>query len=171
MQQPEPDFGRLLRALAHHNVRFVLIGGLAMVAHGSAHVTRDIDLAFVRDKDNVRNLVAALAEFHPKPRGFPDDLPFTWDEHAVRSSTILTLDTDAGIVDLLGEIPETGSFDDLWNRADEFEVFGVRARVASLDDLITMKRTANRPKDQVHVMELEALRKLIREQQQDTSAP
>ena len=52
----------------------------------------------------------------------------------------------------------------------ESEAFGVRTRVASIDDHITMKRAANRPKDQSHILELEALRKLIREQQHDDSA-
>jgi predicted nucleotidyltransferase len=161
VQQKQPEFGTILRALGEHNVRFVLIGGLAMVIRGSAHVTEDIDVAFVRDRLNVQAVVRALAPFHPRPRGFPESLPFKWDEQAVRSATILTLDTDAGIVDLLAETAEGLSFEDIWARSDSIDAFGVTIRVASIEDLIVMKRAANRLKDQLHVLELEALKKLL----------
>ena len=44
MQDDEPDFSAILRALDASKVRYVLIGGLAMIAHGSAHVTVDMDI-------------------------------------------------------------------------------------------------------------------------------
>lgn len=165
MQPKQQEFGTILRALGEHKVRFVVIGGLAMVMRGSAHITQDLDVAFVRDRDNVRAIVAAFAPFHPRPRGLDPTLPFTWDEHAVRSSTILTLDTDAGIVDLLSETAEGLSFAEIWARSEPFEAFGITLRVASIDDLIAMKEAANRPKDQAHLLELRALKKLLGEQE------
>ena len=77
----------------------------------------------------------------------------------------LTLETDVGAVDLLGDITGVSSFEDLWERAVEMDLGGgLSVRVASLDDLIAMKRAADRPKDRLHLMELEALRRLVREE-------
>jgi predicted nucleotidyltransferase len=77
----------------------------------------------------------------------------------------LTLETDVGAVDLLGDITGVSSFEDLWERVVEMDLGGgLSVRVASLDDLIAMKRAADRPKDRLHLMELEALRRLVREE-------
>ena len=59
------------------------------------------------------------------------------------------------------EIPGVESFEGLWERAVPMDLGGFIVRVASLDDLIAMKRAANRPKDQAHIRELLALKKLI----------
>ena len=77
--------------------------------------------------------------------------------------TNMTLDTEAAPVDLLAEIPGIESFEALWNRSVETDIYGVMVRVASLDDLIAMKRAANRPKDQSHLYELEAIKRLTDE--------
>lgn len=157
-----PDFSAVLTALGAAGVRFVVIGGVAMAVHGSAHVTTDIDLCYARDSANLGALAASLAPHKPSLRGVPEDVPFLWDARTLRSMVNFTLRTDIGDVDLLGDPPGAPGFDILWERAIPFEINGVRVRVASLDDLIAMKRAANRPKDQGHVMELEALRKLTR---------
>ncbi len=54
MQEREPDFSALLRTLEAGGVRFVLIGGLAMIALGSNHVTQDVDIVYARDPENLR---------------------------------------------------------------------------------------------------------------------
>ena len=68
--------------------------------------------------------------------------------------------TDLGSLDLLGEIPGITSFDELADRAEEVILYGHRLRVASVADLIAMKRAANRPKDQIHLQQLEYLKGL-----------
>ncbi len=55
------DFARLLEALTRGHVEFVVIGGVAATAHGSAHVTADLDVVYRRTSDNVAHLVEALA--------------------------------------------------------------------------------------------------------------
>ncbi len=75
----------------------------------------------------------------------------------------MTLTTDAGSLDLLGEAPGAGPFEELWNRAVVVELDGSPVRVASVDDLIAMKTAAGRPKDKDHVLELRALRELAAE--------
>lgn len=76
-----------------------------------------------------------------------------------------TFITDVGAIDLLGD---TGGmdFEGLMARATFVEVNGIPLRISSIDDLITMKRTANRLKDQTHIMELEALRRLLQQEGQ-----
>lgn len=49
-------------------------------------------------------------------------------------------------------------FDGVWARADHMQLFELPVRVASIDDLIAMKRAAGRPKDAMHIMELEAVK-------------
>ena len=75
MPEKLPDFHPVLAALKASNVRSVVIGGLAMTAHGSAHVTADIDVGYSRDRPNIKAMTQAL---HPRFRNLPDDLPFVW---------------------------------------------------------------------------------------------
>jgi hypothetical protein len=142
-----------------------------MTAHGSAHVTEDIDIGYSRDRDNTAAMAKALAVFHPRFTNFPDDLPFIWDEKTLRAAANVTLDTtdpaEPGVtrVDLLSDIAGIASFEELWERSVETELYGMAVRVASLEDLIAMKRAANRPKDQSHLLELLALKRMMDERQ------
>ncbi len=160
-----PDVGAILEALETQKVRCVLIGGLAMTVHGSAYMTEDIDFAFARGRQNVEAVTRAFAPFHPRPLDFPEGVPFVWDAQTVRAMAILTLATDRGRVDLLAEPEGAGSFEGLYERSEEMELFGQRIRVASIPDLISMKEAAGRLKDQNHILELKALLKLIEEQE------
>jgi predicted nucleotidyltransferase len=63
-----------------------------------------------------------------------------------------------------GNVPGVDSFQGLWERSSEKVLFGVPVRVASLEDLIAMKRAAGRAKDQPHLLELERLRSLAAEE-------
>jgi predicted nucleotidyltransferase len=157
---PEPNFQDALAALHARQVRFVLIGGLALMSHGSETFTRDMDLCYARDPANLTALAEALAPLHPRLRGAPEGLPFVLDARTLRSGANFTLVTDAGEMDLLGDVLGAESFEALWERSTEMQVFGVPVRVASLDDLISMKRAAGRVKDEPHLRELERLRKL-----------
>jgi predicted nucleotidyltransferase len=155
-----PDFPLVLASLNDAGVRYVLIGGLALVAQGSAHVTRDIDVCYSRDRENLRALAEAIAPLHPQLRTVAGPVMFPWDERTLRGGANFTLTTTAGDVDLLGDVAGVPSFQALWDRSAEMEVFGIRVRVASVDDLLSMKRAAGRPKDQAHIIELEGLQNL-----------
>jgi hypothetical protein len=161
-----PEFrpSQLLHALVARGVDFVVIGGYAAIAHGSAQLTRDLDICFARDPVNLRALGAALVELEARPRGVddPEDLPFVPDERTLQGVQLLTLDTREGPLDVQSEPDGAPGYATLRRRAERVEVAGVRVLVASLDDLKTMKQAAGRPKDLVVLEELEAIRRLSR---------
>ena len=134
-----------------------------MACHGSAYLTDHIDLACACEPNSVAALAEALAPLHPRLRSPSEEVPFAPEVRTLRSNATLTLATDAGDVDLLGDGPAVDSFEALWERSMEMELFGVPVRVASLEDLIAMKRAGGRPWDQLHLMELERLHRLLEE--------
>jgi hypothetical protein len=73
------DFDRLLRVLADSHTEFILVGGVAAAAHGSARATYDIDIVYARTRENVERLVSALRPLEPYLRGAPPGLPFSWE--------------------------------------------------------------------------------------------
>jgi len=157
------DVKTLVTALNREGVDYVVIGGIALVLQGGAHVTFDVDLAFARGLNNIEHVVKALEAFKPRPRGFDPDLRFIWDAQTVISSTLMTLETSIGDVDLLGETPGVDSYQELVARSTEIELDrGVVVRVASLHDLLAMKKAAGRTKDERHISELQALIELDR---------
>ena len=158
--KPDNDFQRVIAALDASGLRFVIIGGIAMRLQGASHMTDDIDFTFARDPRSLESLVSALAPYHPRLRGAPVGLPFFWDLRTLQTSANMTLETDAGEVDLVGEPDGVTSFEDLWQGATVMDRQGVPVRVASVEALIAMKRAAGRPKDYGHLLELERLRKV-----------
>jgi hypothetical protein len=152
------DFKRLLSALADSKVEFVIIGGVAATLHGSARLTADLDIVYARSKENIRRLVTALAPLHPYLRGAPPGLPFHFDAEAVRAGLNFTLTTDAGPLDVLGEIAGGFDYEVVRRRSIIVELYRNRYRVIDLDALIETKLAAGRPKDLEVIAELEVIR-------------
>ncbi len=148
-----PNVGALLGALNRHGVDFVVIGGLAGIAHGSAYPTYDLDVAYAREPANQQRLADALAELDVTLRGAPPDLPFQLDVKTIHNGSNFTFDTKFGSFDVLGEAAGVTSFEDLRSAASQEEIEGVPVRIASIDHLIAMKRAGNRPKDQLMLEE------------------
>jgi predicted nucleotidyltransferase len=152
------QLARLLTALANADVRFILIGGVAARAHGAARLTQDVDLSYARDDANLARLVAALSPASPYLRGVPPGLPFEWSAATLRAGLNFTLTTAWGDLDLLGDIPAGGGYEEMLPHSEEVAVFGVTIRLLALDWLIHVKRAAGRPKDLEVIAELEAIR-------------
>jgi len=151
------QFEKAVQALCDAGVDFVIIGGVSATFHGSARVTYDLDICYSRAAINLRRLASALAPFHPRPRGFSDELPFVWDERTLRNGTVFTLRTDLGEIDLLAEVAGLGSYDDLKDCAIALEAFDRRVATLDLPSLIRAKRAAGREKDLSALAELESL--------------
>ena len=150
------DFAGLIRALADGGVECILIGGVAATIHGSARLTRDVDVVYSRSDANMSRLAAALAPFEPYLRGAPRGLPFRWDEATVARGLNFTLWTAIGDIDLFGEIPG-GDFDGLRPHAQAVRVFDRDVLCLDLPTLIRVKRAAGRPRDLEAIAELEAI--------------
>lgn len=148
-----PNLRGLVGALVDHGVDFVVVGGMAGIAHGSNYPSFDLDVAYARDRANVGRLVAALEEIGVRLRGGPDDLPFALDARTIENGANFTFITPHGDLDVLGEVAGTGSYEQLRASAEEEEISGIPVRVASIDDLIAMKRAANRTKDRLMLEE------------------
>ncbi len=155
-----------LEALVARRVRFVVIGGFASQLRGSPSLTGDTDVCYARDPENLERLALALADLEASLRGAPRDLPFVLDARTLESGDHLTFDTTAGALDILAHpsgIP--GGYEELERAADGMEIApGLTVKVASIDDIIRMKRAAGRPKDLIEVEALGALRDEIDEQ-------
>lgn len=147
----------MLRTLSDAGVRFIIVGGAAATAHGSARLTQVLDLVYARDADNLRRLAGALAPHEPYLRGVEPGLPFVLDEDTLRRGLNFTLVSKLGDLDLLGEIVGGGGFDDLVEHSIQIELFGVRCLCIGLRKLIEVKRAAGRPKDLEALAELEEL--------------
>ncbi|MES2462821.1 MAG: nucleotidyl transferase AbiEii/AbiGii toxin family protein [Armatimonadota bacterium] len=143
----------------------VLIGGLAMIAHGANTLTVDVDFAYSVDSVNLERLAAFLPTIHARVLGRPANDNFVITTGTLQRVRFLNLYTDLGEVDIMRDIPGVESFEGLSQRSVPTDFGGFIVRIASLDDLIAMKRAANRPKDQGHLYELLALKKLIGEQE------
>lgn len=151
------EFDQIVQAITDAHVDFVIIGGVSATLHGSARLTFDVDICYSRGSLNVRRLVSALRPFHPRPRGFPADLPFVWDETTLRNTTVLTLLTDLGEIDLLAEVAGLGSWEEVKARSILVEAFDRTILILDLPSLIQAKRAAGREKDLAALPELESL--------------
>ena len=154
------NFRDVLETLLLADVRFIVIGGLATIAHGSSYVTQDLDICILRSKENLERIVAALAPLHPRLRDFPEELPFFWDSKTLMNGTNFTLTTSLGDLDLLVEITGIGRYEDAIAEAVELEIQGLSCHVLSLSALIRAKKAAGRGKDLLQLPELEALLEL-----------
>lgn len=151
------DFEQLLGALVRGGVELVIIGGMAATAHGSAHVTVDLDIVYGRTPENIARLAAALSPLQPYLRGAPPGLPFRFDAETIKRGLNFTLVTAAGDLDVMGEAAGGGTYEMLLPRSEVRQLFGFPLRFVDLETLLYLKRAAGRPKDLERIAELEAL--------------
>jgi len=142
----QTEISGLLRALVTADVRFVVVGGFAILLQGSAYTTLDLDIAFEPTRENARRIAVALGPYHPRPREYPEDAPFIFDTQSIFASEILTLTTDVGDIDLMARILGVGAFAEVNAAAESFEYEGLQFRVLSVDGLIASKRAADAKK-------------------------
>ena len=152
----------IFACLDRHGVRYVLIGGLAAVLHGSPLPTLDVDICPSNEPSNLARLAAAPDELDARIRrpDSPDGVRFTRDAVFLANVQLLNLVTRFGDLDLSFEPAGTEGFSDLARGAVEMKIRGLGVLVAALEDVIRSKEAANRPKDQ---RTLPVLRQLLEE--------
>lgn len=153
----DPD--GLLQVLHRHEVRYVLIGGLAATLRGSATPTFDIDITPAADSANLARLSAALTELDARIRvdGIPEGIPFSHDATSLAQMTTLNLVTRFGDLDIAFDPAGVADYSQWENDATLVTVLGVPVQVASLDDIIRSKEAADRDKDRLQLPMLRAL--------------
>jgi hypothetical protein len=150
----------ILGVLVHHQVSFVVIGGIAASLQGSTTITNDFDICYARDKENLERLAAALNELQATLRGVREPVAFLLDARTLKAGLNFTFDTTYGPFDCLGAASGGFEFEQLRRNADAMELVSTKVLVASLDDLIRMKRAAGRNKDLIELENLSALREV-----------
>jgi hypothetical protein len=157
------EAAELLSRLVEADVRFVIIGGLAAQAHGSPSITADVDVVPSWDRENLSRVEAVLRDIAAVRHNLPPDAPPMppLDAPTLLAGAVFTLNSRFGRIDLLAT-PDPGfDFETLRRSAVPMDFLGMRLLIASLDDLIAMKRAAGRPKDRVELEILGALREEI----------
>ena len=154
----------IIRALNEATVRYLVAGGVAVVAHGHVRYTADLDLIFDFAEDNVKRALTALAALGYRPM-----IPVEMSQFAdpvVRSAwvhdkgmlvfSLVSPQHAATTVDVFAEAPL--EFARAYGEAVCFEVApGLPATVVSLPDLLALKAQAARPKDMLDIEKLKAI--------------
>jgi hypothetical protein len=130
-----------------HDVRYVVIGGIAAIVHGVPRTTFDVDLLIEASEPNATRLLKAL-----EAAGI-DSAALTTPQQLLAHE--ITIFKDVVRIDVQTSTPGL-SFADAWHRRVEREVSGVPYWILSKPDLIAAKRAAGRPKDLEDVRVLES---------------
>jgi len=146
------DTPKLLRSLNEHSARFVVIGATAFPIHGYARATLDVDIFIDPTRENAERVLAALRDF-----GY-DVTDLSLDDLLSKKVLIrqYVLQTD------IHPFVKGVSFEQVWKGRVAGDIGGAPAFFAGLDDLIRMKRAADRPKDREDLRVLEALKEKTR---------
>jgi hypothetical protein len=158
----------ILERLTRRGVDFVVIGGIAAVLHGSPRSTFDLDICFATDERNLEALGEVLIDLDACLKGVDEQVPFVPDARTLRRVELLTLETSAGELDVLATPAGAPPYARLRRNAERLDLGGFRVLVASIDDLLAMKRAAGRTKDLADVEELEAIKRLRRRDRRRT---
>lgn len=143
------DFAAALRDLNESGVRYVIVGGLAVIRHGAVRATKDVDAAVAMDAENLARLEELVERWQATN---PDGTPLRSTRLA--AGGVLPLRTSHCLVDILSEQLLPAPFDDVLARADVKRIDGVEAPICSFADLVAMKRATGRGTD---LLDLERL--------------
>jgi len=158
--QPEYHPAALVRALVDGGVDFVIVGGVAVVLQAMPRFTKDLDICYSTAADNLDALGGVLVGLAARLRGIPEMTAFVPDARTLRQTQIMCLTTPMGDIDLLVKPDGAPDYDTLRERASVMELGGRTVRVASIEDMLAMKRAAGRPQDLADVESLEVAREI-----------
>jgi hypothetical protein len=155
----------LLQSLSDEQVQYVLVGGLAVQLHGFLRSTFDIDLVLAMNDENLSRFIAVAQRY-----GLVPVIPVPMD--TLRNASLIDQwHREKGMLAFALREPHVGGsavdvlvrsdvpYDRLIANAVAGELFGRKVWIASIDDLLVMKRIANRPKDQLDITALEKIKR------------
>jgi hypothetical protein len=149
------DLRALAAALLAHEVEFVVVGGVAVAAHGYLRSTRDLDVVPNPEPANLRRLARALVNINaslPLADGRPFDV--TRDLRRLERRANMTLETEHGAIDVIQRGPGVPSFETLHSSAIEADLLGLPVRIVALPELRAMKEAAGRTQDRADLENL-----------------
>ncbi len=163
-----PIFDPVFSALNKAGVRYVVVGGLAVVLHGYARLTADVDIVLDLEPAQTKKAMRALKKLGLKARAPVD--PEAFADPVQRESwvinkgmTVFSLySPENPLLSLDLFVRDPIPFKRLWSRSEKIDLGGAWVRIASIDDLIAMKKIAARPQDFSDIEALRALKKRAR---------
>lgn len=147
----------MVAGLVDSGVSFVVVGGVAASAQGSARVTNDLDICYDTAPKTLAALARVLAQWNAYPRDVDPGLPFIMDVTTLRGAPRMTLETREGQLDIMDHVQGIGDYRACLDASEVIELPAVRFRVLTLDGLIRAKRATGRRRDREHLIELEAI--------------
>jgi hypothetical protein len=160
---PTSDFETIFAALQRTAVRYLVVGGVAVVLHGYPRFTADLDLVVALDQENVLGLVGALAALGYRPRApvpaaalADADTRRSWIQE--KDLTVLSFwspEHPATEIDVF--VAEPFPIEPALARSLRVQLGELTVPVASISDLIFLKRQSARPKDLDDIQALEAI--------------
>lgn len=144
---------RIFDALDANGVEYVVVGGVAVQAHGHVRMTNDVDLIPLPTPENLERLAAALNQLQARVLN-PGAEHMKIDAKLLPRATLWQFATVYGDIDVLHDAPGATPFADLRERALVISLAGHSIPIASRDDLISMKRASGRPIDLADVAAL-----------------
>jgi hypothetical protein len=138
----------MLEAFEAEGIRYVVVGGVAAIAHGASRRTGDLDVCYETSEANVELLAVTVNRWNPHLRVSGDErLPFPLDRRSLAELQTLTLDTDQGALDLLQTVLGIGSYEDCVGESVSVPVGDISVRMLGLEALIRAKEATARGKD------------------------
>jgi hypothetical protein len=144
--QLDPDFREFVESFNAHEVRYLIVGGYALAAHGLPRATGDLDAWVWVGGDNAERVLAALTAFGFGALGLQ-----TTDFD--RADSVVQLGYPPYRIDILTSIDGV-EFDEAWSRRLSIDADGLSLHVIGLDDLIRNKVAVDRPQDRADVERL-----------------
>lgn len=165
---PELSTRRIIETLTEHRVSYVVVGGIAAAAQGSARVTRDLDITPQWRAGNLDRLAEALTAMDARLRaegaapGSRTVVDFPISGQALAAFEVSAWRTRHGDLDVVAGTPTRAGtladYDHLSRKARPVSIYGITISVADLDDVIEAKRTLRRAPDLAALPELYRLR-------------
>ena len=141
------DLRQLFRALAEHDVDYLVIGGVAAQVHGRRRTTKDLDVMPAPDPENFERLAAALVALDAHPVELGASAPIPTAEQLQLASIVPPLATRHGELHILSDVPGAAAYARMRTRALTTDLDGIAVHIVGVDDLIRMKQAAGRPSD------------------------
>jgi predicted nucleotidyltransferase len=152
-----PAFDQILRRLTEAEVRFVVVGGLALGAWGVVRGTKDVDIVVAPDAENLKRLAAVAEAIHGYVHAGESFLSSQLSiAGQIAAGEQVAIETDLGRLDIVQGLDGIPPYDELNTRSTKAEILGVEVAVCSIDDLKAMKRAAGRTRDLADLEDLDA---------------